>query len=1290
MTAAPQAPEHGNDSEDAPRTPPKNGAKVPVTDPESDDEDDEDQEEEEPQLKYTKLTGSLSSVYRNDDDTSTFFVGGDKLIVGTHNGNIHTLSLTSLQPLRTYHAHSASITALSISPVPPPPVLGASSNAVARLQQEAAESIKSSSSPAPSSSASKTAKPLKKHTLPNTPSNQIYIASASVDGHVCVSSLADPNDVTLRNFARPVQAVALSPEYKYDRTYLSGGLAGNLILTVGGKAGVSADANTNSAAAAAQGWLGSIGLGSNTGKDTILHSGEGGIASIKFSRTGKFVAWINEHGIKIMRSHMKLDSGDLGFAWKRIAHVDRPGTGVWEEMAAVWKGRMEWVSDKNLEHDDVPQIVNGSISTIKKTPPHKRRPEKLIVGWGDTVWILHVHVGGTGVGKHAGERTAGSVDVVHKLTFDDCILSGLSLYTPSLLAVLAYRTRDDDNRPIAANNQGTPRRHRQSALSPELRLVEVASGEEVDVDTLSVSRYESLSATDYHLGSLYIPAPVIPEPLQRGALESLNAGFWDMSANATRMFSSGASVRSLSVNQENGRGSARSPSASIVNARGAALARLPSDSPPALSSSGLKLFIQTPYDCVLAVKRNPSDHLSWLMDHHKYEKAWELLDEHPEIVKPSDSASDSSPGTPTNNRGQGTLADFFADDGASQTTLSLGKVQNSAIAKEKRKIGDLWLQQLVTAKDWKGAGEVAGKVLGTSSRWEHWVLVFAQANRFDEITPFIPSTDMRPPLPSFVYEVVLGHYITTDPSRFADLLEKWDPELFDISSVTTAIETRLDSGEVTEDGDTSEDWRTLTAGLAKLKLAGGQPRQALRCYIRLQNAEAAMSLIKDYHLTDAITDDIPGLLMLRVNRDSLTSGSIPDMRDSSAEAISLLVEEAYSGIVQPSSVVSQLAAKGDKYSPFTYLYFALLWRGPVVDEDRVISKVERLNLERLTTEGRIIVEEFADLALSLFAQYDRDLLSLYLRTSTAYALDKATSICEERSLIPELVYLLSKTGQTKKALFLIIEKLADVSQAISFAKEHPDLWDDLLDYSMDKPRFIRALLHEIGTSVDAVKLVKRIPEGLEIEGLKEGVQKMVREYDIQFSISEGVARVLRGEVAAGMEVLREGRRRGVKFDVRHRLDEVEVKVDPALNTVDEELKKKGGMAVPDLAEGEALPEPGYCVSCSDRFEEDGTLLHPFLHNSTLKRKTDFLIGFACGHVFHLDCLLDRIKASRQAHSLIDDMRAQTRRDSDGSSDDNAEVGFGALTRSVGPKISHAQVIRSAIGGGCPVCSGKEE
>jgi hypothetical protein len=261
--------------------------------------------------------------------------------------------------------------------------------------------------------------------IPATPSNSIYVATASLDGHVCVQSLLDHKDVMLRNFARPIQAVALSPDYKNDRTYLSGGLAGNLILTSGGKSGVSANANTNSAAAAASGWLSSIGLAANTGRDLILHSGEGSISAIKWSLSGKFVVWVNEHGIKIMRSNIKLESADADYAWKRIAHIDRPNRARWEEMAGVWKARVEWIDDKNLEtdEDDISQS-NGTQSTSaasENLQPSKngritkrRRVEKLVVGWGDSAWVLHVSPESAGKGKDVGERIGGSATILYQ------------------------------------------------------------------------------------------------------------------------------------------------------------------------------------------------------------------------------------------------------------------------------------------------------------------------------------------------------------------------------------------------------------------------------------------------------------------------------------------------------------------------------------------------------------------------------------------------------------------------------------------------------------------------------------------------------------------------------------------------------------------------------------------------------------------------------------------------------------------------------------------------------------
>jgi hypothetical protein len=45
------------------------------------EEGDQEEDEDEPKLKYHRLTGSLSSVYRNGDATSCFLVSGDKMVL---------------------------------------------------------------------------------------------------------------------------------------------------------------------------------------------------------------------------------------------------------------------------------------------------------------------------------------------------------------------------------------------------------------------------------------------------------------------------------------------------------------------------------------------------------------------------------------------------------------------------------------------------------------------------------------------------------------------------------------------------------------------------------------------------------------------------------------------------------------------------------------------------------------------------------------------------------------------------------------------------------------------------------------------------------------------------------------------------------------------------------------------------------------------------------------------------------------------------------------------------------
>ncbi|KAL9596187.1 MAG: hypothetical protein Q9219_005973 [cf. Caloplaca sp. 3 TL-2023] len=1242
----------------------KNNGNKPISpddrNSETTEEDEEEEDDDEPRLKYVSLTQHLKPVYRNGDATSAFVVGGDKMIMGTHNGNIHVLSLPSLKPVKVYRAHSASVSAVSVSPFPPPlpaPRVGGTSRRISMQQSSPAPSISDTHK---DSSSGRSPKPLP---VPLTASNFIYIATSSIDGNVCVASLTDPKAVMLRNFGRPVQAVALSPDYKDDHSYLSGGLAGNLILTVGGRSGTSSTSNAGvGATATASGWLGVIGLGSNTGKDTVLHSGEGPIRTIQWSLSGKYVVWVNEKGIKLMRSSLHLNSDESEYAWKRINHIDHPHRGSWEDMAGVWKPQAKWIDESGLETDDLyTRHVNNlyykdqqrasasSGMSLHGAMDKCKQSERLIVGWGDTIWIVDVSAMGPGQGKQHGGRKIASVDIVTILR-TDCIVSGVSLYTPSLLVVLAYVASDENT----SSPQMTPthgRHQRQNARQPEMRLIDIATKEEVSIaDTLNVSRYGSLSATDYLLETL--PAIQVKQKAasHKGALEIIGGGIWDVGMYPARLFSSAASTRSNgSQNAENS-----NRTASDVN-----MASPVSGYEQAIHQSalthGMKIYIHSPYDCVLATKPTPADHFNWLDDHAMYEEAWDLLEQHPEAVGDySETSSDTTPSTPTRTSatGKGTLMDFLADDG-SQSAGSGKRNLNSHLGKEKRRIGELWLQKLTEHAQWSKAGTVCGKVLATGDGWEHWVWVFAQANKFDEVTPYIPRVPLAPPLPSIIYELVLGHYVSEDRQELRLLLNRWPPELFDVGPIIEAIQGRLNAGDIREDsiedGHIGQDWRILMECLAKLYLADNRPAKALGCYIRLQDADVAMGLISKYHLVDAVSDDIPTFILLRISKEQQRFAPMTELEQASREPIRLLVAEAHHGIVRPDTVIEQLEARYGIPNPYLYFYFRAVWEGETTlistaerSEAESASKTRKQSLvdERLiATEGKALVSDHADTALSLFAEYNRPLLMTFLKTSQSYTLDLASRICKQRGYVPELVYLLSKEGRMTEALRLIIDDIGDVSQAISFAKEQNEqmLWEDLLKYSMDKPSFIRGLLEEVGTAIDPVKLVRRIPKGLEIEGLRKSLMRMLREYEIQHSISEGVARVLRGEVAAAMAEKGRGLNRGIKFEIG------EVHKDPirAQGPRTNRLRKI---------------QKGHCPECTRAF---------------LPEDPELLVSFPCQHIFHLPCLLGCSETNEMG---LDDIPSSLR-DLDWQSD---------YDRNIGPKIDHAALLRNIVDQGCPL------
>jgi len=71
---------------------------------------------------------------------------------------------------------------------------------------------------------------------------------------------------------------------------------------------------------------------------------------------------------------------------------------------------------------------------------------------------------------------------------------------------------------------------------------------------------------------------------------------------------------------------------------------------------------------------------------------------------------------------------------------------------------------------------------------------------------------------------------------------------------------------------------------------------------------------------------------------------------------------------------------------------------------------------------------------------------------------------------------------------------------------------------------------------------------------------------------------------------------------------------------------------------------------------------------------DILIGFACGHIYHLACIIASLD-DPQAVLIAQRLESQIK----GSEDDMNE------TRGVGAKMAHAHLIKSIVGRGCPHC-----
>jgi len=477
-------------------------------------------------------------------------------------------------------------------------------------------------------------------------------------------------------------------------------------------------------------------------------------------------------------------------------------------------------------------------------------------------------------------------------------------------------------------------------------------------------------------------------------------------------------------------------------------------------------------------------------------------------------------------------------------------------------VGKMYLDVLLESEQYKEAAKLCVRIFKNDKRlWqEEAVVKFARLRQLRVLAPLIPKGNFNQVrLDKKYYETILISLINNpeDNDTFLELIRgSWSPDLYEISVLIDAVLEALISGGGGGDSggggsggsdvaSQEQSHQTLMRALATLYTYSNRYDKALEIYLQL-NHKDVFSLIRKRDLFDVIHNRIGDLMEL-------------DAR----EAVKLFME--YMEKLEPELVVAKLEEAG--VGRHLYLYLDAL-----LDKDREESR---------RYHGRLV---------GLYADFDQKKLLPFLNSSEHYDMGAALEDCRQRCMTRESIFILAKMGDTRQALQLILAELHSIDEAIEFCKEHDDsdLWEDLIEYSIDKPAFIHILLLNIGTHVDPRVLISRIQPGLQIPNLKESLATIMHDYRLQKKLQKQCKKILESDCYTLIAKQEEIQKRGVSVGV--------------------EGNKCGGCGgkIVDPSATPKNPPPPRSIGSS-----------PFVE---VHSQVGDVVVFMCRHTFHTQCL----------------------------------------------------------------------
>lgn len=504
-----------------------------------------------------------------------------------------------------------------------------------------------------------------------------------------------------------------------------------------------------------------------------------------------------------------------------------------------------------------------------------------------------------------------------------------------------------------------------------------------------------------------------------------------------------------------------------------------------IGTDSTRFFIISARDGVIAEQIQMDDRLKWYLDRKMYLEAW-TMSQH--LVAPVQRLS----------FGVNHLESLVRNDKWDEATEWLSKLLY--LNAEDFPGGDTKSTLATRASNTLQAEERELFVREVASQWVQWSDIFISSNQVERLTTVIPK-DPRWNLPKGVFVRILKYWLDNDNiDAFCDSIDEWPLEIYDVGTITSAVEHVL---------ELQPENAKLRRKLCDLYTRALEPTKAVKHLCELKDPNI-IPFLDTHHILQAFVSEIPDFAKLRFSNDSdIDRLPIPELEQKLADITQILVKTRHE--IAPERVLQLMTD----------------------------SRLDILNffyLEQLAGIDELLVKGYENTLINLYSQFDRPKLLPFLMTNNNYDISKAIEVCELNALVDELVFLLGKIGENKKALKLIMEELDDPRRAIKFAKTLNDkeTWNILLEYSFSRPAYIRALIeladNHSNNFYNPITILEKMNTDVDIEGLKESITKVSLDNDTNITMNQLILRIIHKRSEEVSKMYYQDKLKGIEID----------------------------------------------------------------------------------------------------------------------------------------------------------------